>query len=73
MTRAATSLPNVGYRSWTLLPDNIRMARLRVPAGTHQVSVELMSDAGLVGDTATFGEVVVLPGEATIIRLRSFR
>ena len=29
-------------RSWTMLPDRIHIARLRLPEGTHRISVEVL-------------------------------
>jgi hypothetical protein len=60
-------------RSWTLLPDRIHMARLRLPAGTYRAVVEVLDDHGEVAQTATFAQVQVLPGELTVIHHRSYQ
>ncbi len=71
ITAAATERADT--RSWTTLPDRISIARLRLPAGRHRVVVECLDEKGRVGQTATFDEVLVVPGESTILRHRSYR
>jgi hypothetical protein len=60
-------------RSWSMLPDRIHIAQLRVPAGEHRVVVECLDNSGRVGRTATFETVRVDPGESTILRFRTYR
>ncbi|MGB5277685.1 MAG: hypothetical protein WBO16_08545 [Gammaproteobacteria bacterium] len=38
-------------RSWTTLPQEIQMARMRLPAGQQHVSIEIVNRAGRVVDT----------------------
>lgn len=52
-------------RSWLSLPGEIRMARLRLPAGTHRVRLDLLSSGGTVVDTQEF-DVTVAQGGKTI-------
>lgn len=52
-------------RSWQTLPDEIHIARMWVPAGSYQVSVQ---PAGLTGVGGTQGRSVSLvPGQTTFI------
>lgn len=60
-------------RSWTMLPDRIHMARLRLPVGTHTVRVEVLNRRGRVGQTLEFTDVRVVPGSRTLLHHRSFR
>ena len=60
-------------RSWTMLPDRIHLARLRLPAGTHTVRVEVLDARGRVGETLEFEDVRVVPRSRTLIHHRSFR
>jgi len=60
-------------RSWSLLPDQIHMLRIRLPEGTHDLDVEIVDAGGVVGEVAAFEGVRVLPGRITILHHRSFR
>jgi hypothetical protein len=60
-------------RSWTMLPDRIHMARLRLPMGNHTVRVEVLNRRGRVGQTLEFTDVKVVPGSRTLLHHRSFR
>jgi hypothetical protein len=59
-------------RSWTMLPDRIHVARLRLPAGLQPVVVEILDDRGRVAQRLDFGEVEVVAGSRTLIHHRSF-
>jgi hypothetical protein len=60
-------------RSWAMLPDSIHMARLRLPAGTHRVVLEVLDERNGVAQTATFEEVEITPGFVTLIQHRTYR
>jgi hypothetical protein len=60
-------------RSWTMLPDRIHLARLRLPAGSHTVRVEVLDLNGSVGQTLEFTDVRIVPRSRTLIHHRSFR
>ncbi len=60
-------------RSWSTLPDRIHMARIRLPEGVHAVEVEILDAQGRVGQTATFEQVEIVPGEITLLHHRSYR
>lgn len=42
-------------RSWTTLPREIQMARVRLPAGEHDVSIEIVNSSGAVIDVINMG------------------
>jgi len=60
-------------RSWTMLPDRIHIARLRLPAGVHNITVEVLDTQQRVAERLEFEAVRVLPGSRTLIHHRSFR
>jgi hypothetical protein len=56
-------------RSWHLLPAGIAVSRVRLPAGEHDLAVELGD--GVQG-RVTVGTVAVLPGGISILPVRSW-
>ncbi|HEX7089641.1 MAG TPA: hypothetical protein VF192_05865 [Longimicrobiales bacterium] len=75
--RVAALFANVGSalleqadtRSWHLLPGSIAMTRLRLPAGTHALSVP---GAGPDGGALDIGQVEVRPGRIAFVEARAF-
>ncbi len=65
----ANNLERADTRSWTLLPDEIVVARVTVPAGRHELSLQV-SDG--VGDQTrvTLDRVEVRRGRLTIVHRR---
>jgi hypothetical protein len=71
---AAGKLANMGVslleradvRSWHLLPQEVQLLRLAVPAGQRMVRIEL-SDAGAIPRVVDLGPVTVRAGQVTII------
>lgn len=59
-------------RSWTMLPDRIHVARLRLPAGHQDVIVEVLDETGRVAERLNFTGVTVVAGSRTLIHHRSF-
>ena len=59
-------------RSWHLLPGQITLARLRVPAGTHALDVQLADGRGGV-PRLWLGSVTVRPGETAVVSGRVWR
>lgn len=59
-------------RSWHLLPANVSIARFRLPAGTHELTLE---QDGEVGDDAglSLGPVDVEPGRTVFVTHRVWR
>lgn len=52
-------------RIWNTLPDDIQLARLRLPPGTYNVTVQLMGRYGGVVTTRVFNNVVIQAGRMT--------
>lgn len=59
---AANSFETADTRSWSLLPDRISLARLRLPAGTHHLRIEIVADDGSLLTSRTTGPVEVREG-----------
>lgn len=59
-------------RSWSMLPDRIHVARLRLPTGIHPVVVEVLDTQGRVAETATFERVQVVPQGITVLHYRTY-
>ena len=53
-------------RSWTTLPQEIQMTRVMLPAGEHDVSIEIINAAGRVIDSIDAG-VTILPGQRSFL------
>ena len=67
---AGAALEIADTRCWSTLPAQIRMARLRAPAGTQTVAVRYSSPAGVF----THGEAItveVKPGRRTYVHVRT--
>ena len=60
-------------RSWTMLPDRIHLARIRLPAGVQNIVVEVLDKSGRVAQRLEFEEVKVVAGSRTLLHHRSFR
>ena len=73
----AGSIANIGtafmdradIRSWHVLPQTVTLLRVRVPAGQRVVHVNV--DDGMEG--VDLGEVLVRPGQLTIVSARAWR
>lgn len=73
----AGSITNIGaalmeradIRSWHLLPQSVTLLRVRVPAGQRTVHINV--DDGMEG--VELGEVLVRPGQVTIVPARVWR
>jgi uncharacterized protein len=59
-------------RGWITLPDDIQMARLPLPAGTHRVEVRLFDDRGAPVMTAEAGAVTISPGRRAYLSWRAW-
>lgn len=69
----AVATERADTRSWSTLPDRIHMARMRLPVGTHSVTLECLDSQGNVAETAVFEQVQVLPRSGTVVRHRTYR
>ncbi|HSH46191.1 MAG TPA: hypothetical protein VK966_10060, partial [Longimicrobiales bacterium] len=54
-------------RAWHLLPGSISLARLRLPAGTHDLRLQM---DGASGEAVNLGSVNVRPGTVTFLSTR---
>jgi hypothetical protein len=67
---AGNLLEQADTRSWTLLPDEISLARLTLPAGEHHLRLEALSGDGRVIDTLDLGTFDVRAGERIFLSRR---
>lgn len=67
----ASLLERADVRSWHLLPQMITLARVRVPAGTRTVRIDLGDGDGV--RTIDLGPAVVRAGMLTIVPVRLWR
>jgi hypothetical protein len=70
---AATSAATEGAdtRAWATLPAQFRVARLRLPPGTHDVVVSYQGPTGAALSTQTFKDVVIRKGRRTYLHDRT--
>ena len=67
----ANMLERADIRSWFLLPQDVELIRLRVPAGTR--SLWLSSGSGTTARELRLPDVVVAEGEVAIVPVRLWR
>ena len=67
---AANALESADTRTWSLLPDRLEMARLRLPAGEHEIELAIRDAEGRVVRTESAGTVTVRPGETAMVSHR---
>lgn len=63
---AGDLLERADTRSWQLLPGEIALVRLRVPAGTHALDVEV-AEGTRRGARVDLGQVTLRPGELALV------
>jgi len=70
---AATSAATEGAdtRAWATLPAQFRVARLRLPPGSHDVVVKYLGATGASLSTQTFKNVVIRKGRRTYLHDRT--
>lgn len=70
---AATSAATEGAdtRAWATLPAQFRVARLRLPPGTHDVVVRYLGPSGAELSSRTFKDVVIRKGRRTYLHDRT--
>ncbi len=66
---AATEVADT--RAWATLPAQFRVARLRLPAGTHSVVVIYLGQSGATLSNRTFSDVVIRQGRRTYLHDRT--
>lgn len=70
MNAAGNAFERADTRTWSLLPDRISMARIRLAAGEHRLAVEVLDPDGGVTRTVDLGSVTVGAGERVILNQR---
>ncbi|HUE77442.1 MAG TPA: hypothetical protein VMM83_05825 [Longimicrobiales bacterium] len=60
-------------RAWHLLPGSVSLVRLRLPAGSHELTVEADPARGGRGGGEALGSVRVRPGTTTFVSTRLWR
>lgn len=65
-------LEQADTRSWQLLPDQIRLLRLQLPPGEHDLTLEI-AGAGGAPQRIELGTVRVGPGEVRLVSTRYWR
>ncbi|MCX5790211.1 MAG: hypothetical protein NTX64_17140 [Elusimicrobia bacterium] len=70
LAAAAAATEVADTRSWTTVPAQIRMARLAVAPGTHELTVRFKDASGAVVKTRAF-KVVVKKGKRTYLAYRT--
>jgi hypothetical protein len=68
---AAAATEVADTRGWNAAPSLIRMARMRLPAGKHDVTVDFTDGSGRVVSTHVFKDVVVEKGRRTYLQHRT--
>lgn len=68
---AAAATEVADTRSWNAAPSLIRMARLRLPAGKHDVTVDFTDGSGRVVSSYVFKDVLVGKGRRTYLHHRT--
>ncbi|MBL0350155.1 MAG: hypothetical protein IPP68_07260 [Elusimicrobia bacterium] len=72
LLQAAVALTETAdKRSWRTLPDQILMARLPLPAGDHDVTVDFLNGSGGVARSRTLAGVKITAGRRTYAMVRS--
>jgi len=68
---AGAATEQADKRSWLMLPSSIDVAKLYVPAGTHNVTVTFQSAGGGVVGTKQIPNVTVKPGKKVFLSVRT--
>jgi hypothetical protein len=69
----AAALEQADTRAWNLLPDQLGIARLQLPAGTHELAVRVPAGIGAAPRNLELGTVEVAAGELRFITARVWR
>lgn len=64
---AAVMTETADTRSWLTLPDEVYIARLRLPPGTHDLEVDILGQGGGVLMRKTFNKVEVTAGKTRFL------
>lgn len=59
-------------RSWLTAPASLQVSRIRLPAGTHDITLRFLdASGGFVGKDRTYPAVRIEPGRPTLLNLRT--
>lgn len=67
---AGNALERADTRGWTLLPNRISVARFTLPAGEHNVRLEVIDETGAVAQTLELGRITLSPRGTLILNRR---
>jgi hypothetical protein len=67
----AAASETADVRCWDTVPSQIRMARVKLPAGKHDVAVLFKDAAGVVVSTQTFSGVDIGDAKRTYLAYRT--
>jgi len=67
---AAVEMERADTRSWSLLPDELAIARLRLPEGSYAVAIETLAPTGESLEWRDLGEVRVKAGKLSVLNQR---
>ncbi|HYH83517.1 MAG TPA: hypothetical protein VEX86_27225 [Longimicrobium sp.] len=67
---AGNLLERADTRSWSLLPNRISVARFTLPAGEHEVKLEVLDAGGGVAQTLELGRVTLQPRGTLVLNRR---
>jgi tetratricopeptide (TPR) repeat protein len=68
---AAAATETADTRSWTTIPAQIRMARMRLSPGRHEVRIDFKDRAGKVLSSQIFKDIVIKKNERTYLHSRT--
>jgi len=60
-------------RSWVSLPNNIQIGRVKLPPGTHTITLDARDSNGNIIDTKIFENIEIAPGKRTFVSHRFYR
>ena len=69
----AASTEVADTRGWVSLPHTIQIGRLRLPAGAHDITVEILDGRERIIEQKTFPAVQIRGGERTFLSFRTYR
>ncbi len=70
---ASVATERADTRSWLTLPGQFDLARVRLPAGAHDMTITLMSAQGYAVGTRTIKNITVEPGKRTFLTERTWQ
>lgn len=68
---AATATETADKRSWRSLPDQIRIAKILLPQGSHSIKLTFEDKNGFIIDEKNIENINIKPGKKTFITIRT--